>query len=45
MEKVAVIVGNGELPIKFLDSAKEHGIDPYPIGLFDTVSEKIKKTP
>jgi len=45
MEKVAVIVGNGELPIKFLDSAKEHGIDPYPIGLFDTVSEKVKKHP
>ena len=45
MEKVAIIVGNGELPIKFLESAKEYDIDPYPIGLFDTVSEKIKKHP
>jgi len=45
MEKVAVIVGNGELPIKFLEASKENGIDPYPIGLFDTVSEEIKKHP
>jgi len=43
MEKVAIIVGAGELPIKFLDAASENNIDPYPIGLFDTVSEKVKK--
>ncbi|MGB6129337.1 MAG: UDP-2,3-diacylglucosamine diphosphatase LpxI [Psychrilyobacter sp.] len=42
MEKIAIIVGNGDLPVKFLESAKEYGIDPYPIGLFDTVSEKVK---
>ena len=42
MDKIAVIVGNGDLPVKFLESANEYGIDPYPIGLFDTVSEKIK---
>ena len=42
MDKIAIIVGNGDLPVKFLESAKEYGIDPYPIGLFDTVAEKIK---
>ena len=45
MDKIAVIVGNGNLPVKFLESAKEYGIDPYPIGLFDTVSEEIKSHP
>lgn len=45
MEKIAVIVGNGNLPLKFLESAKEYGIDPYPIGLFDTVSEEVKSHP
>lgn len=42
MEKIAIIVGNGDLPVKFLESAKEYGIDPYPIGLFNTVSNNIK---
>lgn len=45
MEKIAVIVGNGDLPVKFLESSKECGIDPYPIGLFDTVSDKVKSHP
>lgn len=43
MEKIGIIVGNGELPLKFLESSKEYGIDPYPIGLFNTVSEKVKE--
>jgi len=45
MEKIAVIVGNGDLPVKFLESASEYGVEPYPIGLFDTVSEKVKIHP
>ncbi|MEI6857144.1 UDP-2,3-diacylglucosamine diphosphatase LpxI [Psychrilyobacter sp.] len=45
MEKIAIIVGNGGLPVKFLEHAKEYGIDPYPIGLFDTVSNEVKSHP
>ncbi len=45
MEKIAVIVGSGELPVKFLETAKMSGIDPYPIGLFDTISDEIKLHP
>lgn len=43
MEKVAIIVGNGELPVKFIKAATANGIDPYPIGLFDTIAPVIKE--
>ena len=38
MEKIGVIVGNGKLPLYFLDEAEEKKLEIYPIGLFDTIA-------
>lgn len=43
MEKVGIIIGNGKLPLYFIQEAKEKKIDIYPIGLFESVDEEIKK--
>ena len=45
MKKIGVIVGNGKLPYSFLKeiSREENEIEVFPIGLFDTIEEEIKK--
>lgn len=43
MEKVGIIIGNGKLPLYFIQEAKEQNLDIYPIGLFESVDEEIKK--
>lgn len=45
MKKIGVIVGNGKLPYSFLKeiSREENKIEVFPIGLFDTIEEEIKK--
>lgn len=44
MEKIGVIVGNGKLPYSFLkEIEKNKEIEVFPIGLFDTIEEEIKK--
>lgn len=43
MEKIGVIVGNGKLPLYFLDEAEEKKLEIYPIGLFDTIEPEIKE--
>ncbi len=40
-----MITGNGRFPHIFLERAKKEGIDAYPLALFDTVDEEIKKHP
>lgn len=42
MKKVGIIVGNGKLPLYFLEEAEKHGIDVFPLGLFDTIDDEIK---
>ncbi len=44
MEKIGLIAGNGNLPYFFYEAAKQKGYEVYPIGLFDTVNEKLKKS-
>jgi hypothetical protein len=43
MKKVAIITGNGELPYYFLIEAERDGYEVYPVGLFDSIDERIKK--
>ncbi len=43
MEKVGIIIGNGKLPLYFIQEAKEKNLEIYPIGLFESVDEEIKK--
>lgn len=43
MEKIGVIVGNGEFPLYFIDEAERSDISVYPIGLFETINEEIKR--
>ncbi len=43
MEKIGIIAGNGKLPLYFLREAAEKGYEVFPIGLFDTIEEEIKK--
>lgn len=44
MEKIGLIVGNGDFPFYFIEEAKRNNIPIYPIGLFKTVNEEIKKS-
>ena len=44
MEKIGLIVGNGKFPLYFIEEAKNSNISLYPIGLFSSVDEEIKKT-
>ena len=44
MEKIGLIVGNGKFPLYFIEEAKNSNISLYPIGLFSSVNEEIKKT-
>ncbi|MGL4567793.1 MAG: LpxI family protein [Fusobacteriaceae bacterium] len=43
MEKVGIIIGNGKLPLYFIQEAKEKKLEIYPIGLFESVDEEIKR--
>lgn len=43
MEKIGLIVGNGEFPLYFIEEARRMNIPVYPIALFDTVDDKIKE--
>lgn len=43
MEKIGLIVGNGEFPVYFIEEARRMSIPVYPIALFDTVNNKIKE--
>ena len=43
MEKIGLIVGNGKFPLYFIKEAKNSNISVYPIGLFPSVDEEIKK--
>lgn len=43
MEKIGLIVGNGKFPLYFIEEAKEKNISLYPIGLFPSIDEDIKK--
>lgn len=42
MKKVGIIVGNGKLPLYFLEEAEKQDIDVFPLGLFDTIDDRIK---
>lgn len=44
MEKIGLIVGNGDFPLYFIEEAKRNNVPIYPIGLFKTVNDKIKKS-
>lgn len=43
MKRVGVIVGNGKLPLYYLEEAEKENLDVYPIGLFDSVDPAMKK--
>lgn len=43
MNKIGIIVGNGKLPLYFLEEAEAQNIEVYPIGLMDTIEEEIKE--
>lgn len=43
MEKIGIIVGNGQLPYHFICEADKKNIQVYPVGLFDTIDDRIKK--
>ena len=43
MERIGIIVGNGKLPLYFIEEAQRKNIEVFPIGLFDTIDEEIKK--
>lgn len=43
MKKIGIIVGNGMLPLYFIEEAENKGIESFPIGLLDSVEDKIKK--
>ena len=45
MKKIGLIAGNGNLPYFFYETAKKRGYEVYPIGLFDTVNQRLKKAP
>ena len=42
MKKIGIIVGNGKLPLYFLEEAEKQNIEVFPLGLFDTIDDKIK---
>ncbi len=42
MKKIGIIVGNGKLPLYFLEEAEKQQIDVFPLGLFDSIDEGIK---
>lgn len=42
MKKIGIIVGNGKLPLYFLEEAEKQELEVFPLGLFDTIDEKIK---
>ena len=37
MERIGIIVGNGKLPLYFIEEAQRKNIEVFPIGLFDTI--------
>lgn len=43
MEKIGVIVGNGNFPLYFIREAKKTNISIYPIGILKTINPEIKK--
>ncbi|MDO4689781.1 MAG: UDP-2,3-diacylglucosamine diphosphatase LpxI [Fusobacterium sp.] len=43
MDKIGLIVGNGDFPFYFIEEAKRNNILIYPIGLFPTINVNIKK--
>ncbi len=43
MKKIGIIVGNGKLPLYFIEEANEKNLDIYPVGLFDSINLKIKE--
>lgn len=43
MEKIGVIVGNGQLPYHFICEADKKNIQVYPVGLFDSIDDRIKR--
>ena len=43
MKKIGIIVGNGKLPLYFLQEAEKQNISVFKIGLFDTIEPEIKK--
>lgn len=43
MKKIGMITGNGNFPKIFLEKARKKGIIVYPLALFDSVDEEIKK--
>lgn len=45
MKKIGIIVGNGKLPLYFLKEAANKGYEVFPIGLFDSIEEEIKRHP
>lgn len=45
MEKIGILAGNGNLPYFFYEAAKKSNYEVYSIGLFDSVSSKLKNTP
>ena len=42
MNKLGIIVGNGKLPLYFLQEAEKQKINVFPIGLFETIEPEIK---
>ena len=42
-EKIALIAGNGNLPYYFYNEALKSGYEVFPIGVVETVSDKLKK--
>lgn len=42
MKKIGIIVGNGKLPLYFLEEAEKQELDVFPLGLFDSIDEGIK---
>ncbi|MDR1835094.1 MAG: UDP-2,3-diacylglucosamine diphosphatase LpxI [Fusobacteriaceae bacterium] len=43
MRKIGLIVGNGLLPRYFLEKAADRDLEVFPVGLFDTIDEVVKK--
>lgn len=43
MEKIGLIAGNGSLPYFFFEAASKGNHNVYPIGLFESADERLKK--
>ncbi|MGL4308239.1 LpxI family protein [Cetobacterium sp. SF1] len=43
MKKIGIIVGNGKLPLYFLNEAENKNFEVFPIGLVQTVDKDIQK--